>query len=320
MAMASYSVLPVLAATTPLPSSLANGLAYINFQNNAYPWGNLIGPYPAGYGGAFTPLISTVSAGGAPTGTPALATVWCVDYQLNVTTDAAYVTEVTSLNNIQSGASGYGSTDSNVRYGNTDSTGAAGWVNAVADPEGLNGGDPNSAAYRYTLAAALISAYEDSNGVVDPQSPDGNSTGGADAYTPVNQAIQEAVWYITANNEYPTQTDPPFSMSSPACPAGGSSANYLCWVAYAETNASSVRTAEWGVVSGPADPATGYLLDPTNSCATCLGYNSFQTDLVQLAGAPGTQVNQATPEPGFYAALGLGLSGMWFLIRRRKTA
>ena len=223
----ALQVLPALASTQPLPSTfVGSSTDYITFGNSAFPSSNLI-CFSAGCGGAFQ---GTVYGPGAVSATPPgfLATVWCVDYQLDVTTGSQYIANITTLNDINA------ATESNVRYGTLDSVSPPppGWLNSVTDPSHLDGNDPNSAAYRYTLAAASVSQYIDSSNVADPTNLNGSS--------PVNTAIQEAIWYITYNNEYPADggTWPPESdIGSATCSAGQSASNssgntnYACWVA-----------------------------------------------------------------------------------------
>ena len=150
-----------------------------------------------GCGGGFQATVynGTSTSGSSPT----LTTVWCVDYQLDVGTSSQYVTDIKTLNDIST------PTDSNVRYGTLNSVGGtSGWANALtggggfnAGPTTLDNGNSNSAAYRYTLAAALVSQYVDTSNVKDPANLNGSSS--------VNLAIQEAIWYITYNNQSDVQ-------------------------------------------------------------------------------------------------------------------
>jgi hypothetical protein len=294
--------LPALAGLTPLPSSFAGSTTdYISFNGSSFPGSNLI-CFSAGCGGGFQ---GTVYGPGKTmaTGPSVLTTVWCVDYQLDVTTSSAYITNITTLDAINSNLG-------NVRYGNlnsVDPTGVppGGWANSVIDPTGIDGGAPiadNSAAYRYTLAAALVSQY-----VTTPTNLNGSS--------PVNQAIQEAIWYITYNSDYETgATWPPPGQgipSSEVCLAGQSATNptgntdYACWVKYAEANAGSVNTKAWAVISGPT-ASNGSLITPPPLVD---GYPSYQTFLVQV---------NPTPEPAYFA-LTLGLGAFIFFVRQRRA-
>jgi hypothetical protein len=307
---------PVFGYPTTIPASLANGTDYIVFNGSSYPGGNLICPPGAdGCGGAFG---ATLYAGTTPTGTANPVTVWCVDYQLNVTTDSQYITDISSVNNIT--ATNIAANDSNVRYGTLDQLGssnAVGWSNSVTDPLGLDpnsanpGGDSNSAAYRYTLAAALVGQYQnDANGLI----------GGS----PQNLAIQEAIWYVTYNNEYAStgSGDQTLAWAPFDLPAANASDpnNYAYWVKYAEQNASSVTTSQWAVVSGPAS-ATGTLLGTAPGDAPNEdGYPSFQTFLVQLSGSAGSTHDNIMPEPGYYLLVVLALAGMFAAARFRHRA
>ena len=308
----ALQALPALAGTTPLPSNFAGSTTdYISFNNpNPFPGSNLI-CFSAGCGGAFQATVYGPGATSAA-GAGVLTTVWCVDYQLDVTTGSEYISNITTLNDINS------TTESNVRYGTLDSTGtSSGWVNALANTSGIDGGDANSSAYRYTLAAALTSQYIDSGNVADPTNPNGGAA--------VNTAIQEAIWYITYNNEYPADgtTWPPESdIGSPTC-GGGQSAqnstgdtNYACWVKYAEANAGNVNTAAWAVVSGQTN-SQGILQAPGPLNGVYTQYPSYQTFLVQVT--PGGSISQQspTPEPTYFV-LTLALGGLIVFARRRR--
>lgn len=301
------AAIPAFANPSAVPIPII-GTANIDFTGNnsyntyAYPGSQLIGPYSAGYGGAFNPVVSSANSSGQAVPPSYLTTVWCVDYQLNVTTASDYTADITPLSSLPAD-------DSAVRYGNLNSVSppAPGWINSLSDP---SSNALNSAADRYTMAALLVSEYTDGTNP-DPANLINNAQ---------NQAIQEAIWYITANNDYyPGGSDAPFPMTAGSC-STFSVTNAQCWVNYAESNVDSALTNntflnDWAVISGPANPAGTYpnnLLPPTVSS----GYNSYQTFLVQLT--PGT-VTTLTPEPSFYLVLGLGLAGLFF-VRRIKRA
>jgi hypothetical protein len=248
------------------------------------------------------------------------AAVWCVDYQLEVSQGNQYTTDVAALNGI------IVPTDDSVRYGNLTSVSPSGspvgWSNSLTDPTGLDAGQMNSAAYRYTLAAALVSEYNGSPTATDPQEL---------TNTPVNAAIQEAIWYITYNSDYQTgATWPPTGSGIPAAdncgagsgvdsaaPTGAAADDYSCWVQYAEDNANTVNTSAWAVISGPAD-ASGNLLSPANVD----GSPSYQTFLVQLASGSTTTGSSGgpLPEPTYFALLGAACIGLFTVSRRRRKA
>jgi hypothetical protein len=140
-------------------------------------------------------------------------------------------------------------------------------------------------------------------------------------------AIQEAIWYVTYNNEYPADgtTWPPGGGIGPAnCGAGQSASdstgntNYGCWVKYAEANSASVNTSQWAVISGPAD-SQGVLQAPGPLNGVYSQYPSYQTFLAQINS--GGQINQqgVTPEPAYFA-LTFGLGASIVLVRRRRAA
>jgi hypothetical protein len=300
----AVATVPAIASTQPLPATFQGSTSdYLVFGGGeSFPGGNLI-CFNTGCGGAFQGTVYGPGAAGAA-GPSVLTTVWCVDYQLDVTYGSAYAANITTLNDINSG------TESNVRYGTLDSNGtSSGWVNPVTAPAGV---DADSSAYRYTLAAALTSQYQDSSNAADPTNPDGGSS--------VNRAIQEAIWFVTYNNEYasgaawPPETD----ITAPdACTTAGENNvnnpnNYNCWVKYAEASAGSVNTSQWGVVSGPV--VDGALQNP----AIVNGYPSFQTFLVQVDSGGQVTHTDVTPEPTYFA-LTFGLGGLILFVRRLKA-
>ncbi len=283
----AVAVVPVFADTTPLPASLL-GNHFISFDSNSFPGQNLIGPFPAGYGGAFQAEVypsDTTTAAGA-NNVPALTTVWCVDYQLDVGVGSTYPATIVLLNQIAAPF------DNNVQYANQNTK----WANLnIANPENFKDAqDPsltsaqvaNTAPYRYALAAALVSQYQDGSGVIDPTNPVNDSR---------NQSIQTAIWYLTYNSDYTTPMGPWPS----GAPYDLSSNNYMYWVNWAEQNVKSVNLNDWAVISGPA---------PGGSLETPNG--NYQTFLVEVA---------PTPEPGVYWALPLGLGGLLLARRFRKV-
>lgn len=100
-----------------------------------------------------------------------------------------------------------------------------------------------------------------------------------------NQGIQKAIWSIIHNNT------PGSSIAGYSDISGVSS-----WVAQAKANYNTVDLTKWAVVSWVVN-ADGSLL------------GGKQTFLVQVV-----------PEPGFYAALALGLFGVFFYTWRRRQA
>jgi hypothetical protein len=299
---------PVFAGTSPIPPSLL-GNSYVSFappDNNPFPWQNLIGPFPAGYGGAFQADI--YSSPNGPVGTPGLTTVWCVDYQLDVEPNDQYSANITSLASITT------PTDNSVRYGNQTTD----WANPVTDPSNPSV-NTNSAAYRYALTAALISEYEDVNSSIsspltvntadpinnpDPTNPVDNS---------VNQAIQTAIWYMTYNSEYEAASWAPFNPAAYNVQQGSAASNpsnYLYWVNWAEHNVDSVNLNDWAVISGSVKD--GVLQVPNGN---------YQTFLVQVDGPTTiTTFGEPTPEPAFYGVLGVGLAGLFAARMRKKSA
>jgi hypothetical protein len=309
----ALGVLPALANPQPLPATFAGASTdYVQFGGGeSFPSSSEI-CFTAGCGGGFLPTIyGPGSTGPGANGT--LTTVWCVDYQLDVTTGSAYEANIATLNVIGT------PTDPNVRYGDLDSvdpTGAApgGWANSLTAPVGL---DSNSAAYRYTLAAALVSQYVDSTSTPDPTNLQGSSA--------VNKAIQEAIWYVTYNSDYQTgatwATIAPGQIGPETCGAGetvtnGGNTDYACWVKYAEANVQNVNTSAWAVISAPAEP-NGTLDDPTNLFGNP-AYPAYQTFLVQVNSGGIITHENPTPEP-VYFGLTLALGGVIVFTRIRQA-
>jgi len=231
----------------------------------------------------------------AAVGTPTLTTVWCVDYQLDVEVGSAYSADITQLSAIQT------PTDSTVRYGDQTTK----WDNTVTDPSNpsLN---TNTAAYRYALAAALVSQYDAGSSSGTTQVDSGNDpTNVSDSAR--NQAIQTAIWYVTYNHDYGATTWPPFTDSS------AQTAAYTTWVTWAENNVDSVNLNDWAVISGPANGSgTPPSLTSPNGV--------YQTFLAQVNDSgPNINLNDTAPEPTFYWLMAFGLASLFIASRRRKA-
>jgi hypothetical protein len=270
---------------------------YIQFDGSSYNPAQEI-CFTAGCGGSFT---AQINAGNTATpGNTSTVRVWCADYQLNVTTSSQYITDVSTLANIVS------PTDPYVQYGNLTSSGSApSWNNALTSglafaPTGsilttVDGGGVNSAAYRFTLAAALISQY-----APGPT----NLTGSL----PRNTAIQEAVWYLTSNST--PGTDTAFNFGAITANVSDQN-NYAYWLNEVLTNQNnavgSVNTDAWAVVSGPASIVDGKVAPQSNS------YQTFLAEVIT------SSHQNPLPEPSFYALLGIGLSGLFASARRRRN-
>jgi hypothetical protein len=272
---------PVYGAPAGIPVGLL-GTHYVTFDGNSFQ--NLIGAFPVGYGGAFQPSIYTDAS--SAQGSPFISTVWCVDYQLGVDPGSDYTANITALSQITT-------PDPNVRYGNLPSDSQT-WSNTL-NPVNSYGFNANSAVYRYTLAAALVSEYQDASNQIDPTNLANSSR---------NKAIQTAIWYLTYNNEYnPGAAWAPFDPAQYGASDGNvnSPNDYRYWVNWAENNVTSVDMSAWAVISGPAN-ADGTLLAPGSD-------NGYQTFLVQV---------DALPEPTFFGLLAIGLMGLTAVAVRRR--
>lgn len=284
--VATFGAFSLSAQPTALSSSLANQVDYLTFTSNSYPTSNLIGAYGGGYGGAFRPQINAGSTQDLVNSQ--FATVFCVDYQLDVTSGSRYPAQVTTLDSIATGA------NTNVRYGDINSVGAGGWVNSLGNATTI------SAAYRYTLAADLVAQY---------------GQGGVPDNTTTNQSIQEAIWYITANNEYTSIPGASDAAFSPANALPGT--DYMTWVNTAQHDIAQAAIAgtlgtlrsSWAVISGPS---------PLGVPTVQNGYPGYQTFLVKLS-QPTFDLHTPTPEPGFYGLVAAGLGGLLYIRRRKKA-
>jgi len=159
-------------------------------------------------------------------------------------------------------------------YGSLTGSGTTKFLNSV----GLTTDD---ALHRFQATAWLVSQY---NGF--PSGPlDALPLGGADDLR--NDAIQRAIWQITYNNSvaqpWPGLAGGDITSGAPAAQTWiTAAANFV------NNSANAAFFNNWAVVTWGAN-ANGSLVSPGK-----------QTFLVQL-----------TPEPSFYAVVGLGLAGLW---------
>jgi hypothetical protein len=217
-----------------------------------------------------------------PAGQQANVAFWCVDDQLffQPGTSSAFG-DIVPIQNISSTSAG---ANTDVRYGSLFSAGGTGWTNDL----GAGNNDPFA---RYNMAAYLVTQF----------SPFDTSI----SNTPQNVAIEEAIWAIT-NNNIGTAQQAGHSAIGPN--TGNTSVGF--WVNQAETNwnsfSSSASAQKFAVVSWGATQS-GTLLNGSYQ-----SNGAMQTFVVELPG--GVQ----TPEPGFYGAMALGLSGLLLVVNRRK--
>jgi hypothetical protein len=242
---------------------------------------------------------STVDGGGEFYGTvtpsnssykPQITNFWCVDDQQAFYFGQTSTANITPLGSIGTTPGG----NLQVRYDNVG-TGGYTWTNTSV-PTGSNTSLalPPDAQQRYQMAAYLIGLYNFSSNSVD------------------NNAIQEAIWAITNNNSgngSPSQYQSGYSDLSLASGDVNTDVQLALANYQSQTPAS---LSNWAVVSWGAS-ATGVL----NNGAYNASDSANQTFLVQLGGSSGP--NTATPEPGFYALLALGLGGLFFATRWKKA-
>jgi hypothetical protein len=151
------------------------------------------------------------------------------------------------------------------------------------------------------MAAWLVSQYNGGTNIMVPTA------------TAQNTAIQDAIWAITDNNSSSAENGGAFyQISATPSVQGDPTTSDLYWVDQALQHYVAVDTSAWAVLSWQVDPNTGQISNSPD-------YNNGarQTFLVELDGGTVTTQNLA-PEPGFYGALALGLSGLALSLNRRK--
>lgn len=200
---------------------------------------------------------------------------WCVDDQEEFYFGDSGYGNVIQLQNVAA--------DSNyVRYGNVTNGGTPGWTNTTDTVDSVP--LPGDATDRFAMAAYLVSQY---NGFT------GSESGAVVQNTPVDLAIQEAIWSLTNNS----------SLSGGFSAITGNDSDDTTdqyWIHQALLNYASINLADWAVVSWTTD-SVGNLSWTSNK----------QTFLVQVA---------PTPEPRFYGFLIAAMAGLVFFARRRQLA
>lgn len=247
------------------------------------------GAFPLNNGGGG--FAGTVWKGTTQTGQSYATTMWCVDSQLFFSSGNSGLANITLLSNLPSSDARYSSiNDSNVMANpNFQQSGQATQFYSVKDTDSdagwtnsLGGGVFNAATVRFQMAAWLVQKY-----TPFPAGP-------APANDPVDAAIQRAIWAIMHNT-----TPGADGYGSYAIDANNSNpdrgAAYWLNLAKASYNDGSVNLTKWAVVSWLVD-INGVLVA-----------DDRQTFLVQI-----------TPEPGFYAVLGIGLALLVGVNRRRQ--
>jgi hypothetical protein len=279
LAGALFAAVSYAAPTYPIPSSSFLGIDQTIFVPSNSPGTSNGYNYGSDLGLGGGEFAGVITN---PGGQQANVAFWCVDDQLFFVpgTNQSFG-DIVPIANISSTSA---SANVDVRYGSLFSAGGTGWTND------LGSGNDNPYA-RYNMAAYLVTQF----------SPFDTSI----SNTPQNLAIEEAIWAITNNNIGTAQTA---GHSAIGANTGNTSVGY--WVNQAETNwqnfAADPTQQKFAVVSWGA-AADGTLL---NGSYTANG--AMQTFLVELPN--GVQ----TPEPGFYGAMALGLSGLLLVVNRRK--
>src|ERR1019366_906060 len=240
------------------------------------------------------PGTEHVGGGGAFAGTVtpknSTATIntafWCVDDQTYFTPSLAppSLANITLLSDLHNPPGGL---LSQTEYINV-LTSPNKFTNTILDPNSGNASitDPQT---RLLMAAYLITQYGGyaTNDGSFSQLPINGAppNGGPNLYT--NSDIQNAIWAITNNTAFSNHSAAPgYSDASPA--------GVAYWIDKARNNYGSVNPNSWALVTWKVD-SIGTVTSPQ------------QNFLVAVA-----------PEPGFYGALALGLSGLALVIRRKR--
>jgi hypothetical protein len=216
---------------------------------------------------------------------------WCVDDQeVFLFGDHSYA-DIIKLSDVAANPS-------YVRYGDVtnspNSPATNVWTNQGTVGGQLANALPSDAASRYKMAAWLVSQYAGFDQYI--------ATTGADGAK--DEAIQKAIWTITN-----TQENTPNIYDSGTNAIGDPTVQY--WINDAIQNYSSVNTAHWAVVSWGASQEGALYTGRYDS-----GTPGRQTFLVELDGTNALLL----PEPGFYAVLAMGFTGLIVISRRRKRA
>ncbi|MCX6595967.1 MAG: PEP-CTERM sorting domain-containing protein [Acidobacteria bacterium] len=277
--IASFAVITAGLASAAR-APLPDNSAYVGLPNpKTVSFSGRVGSAAGGGGGAFA---GTVTPNPANVLGNLETTFWCVDSQLFFNTNEQNLkANITRLDQVAGAAA------NTVRYQEISALAptAPGWTNDV------NGAAAGlvSATERFRMAAYLVSQYDgfSSNPVA--------MTG-----TAKNDALQKAIWAIMHNNVSPAGGTSTFDLVTGAdntLALQQAKSDY--WRQQAVANYATVDMTRWAVVSWIAD---GGILETNPDSA------DKQTFLVQVV-----------PEPGFYGALALGLSGLVVAVRRRNT-
>jgi len=276
----------------PLPSGFVSNSYTISMSGA--PW--VAGSANLNQGGAFD---GTITGGGLTKGLE--TAFWCVDDQLYFAGGQSGTANIVLLPTIDSGNGQF------VQYNNVNTPPGPPnpvWTNS------LDFGNSNvvyDAQARYEMAAWLVSQYNDGTLGYSEPVPSGASS----ALQYQNSDIQEAIWALTSNTSSSNE-------SGASHPVSGLTSNQLTLLQDAITgytsSAGGFTPSDWAVVSWTAD-ANGNLNGGNYNAGNDNG--ARQTFLVEIAGGGSTHI-ESTPEPGFYGALALGLSGLIFSRSRRK--
>jgi hypothetical protein len=282
------------AAVTPLPGGVNN--AYVGTNMSVYADANL-GSALNGGGGAFNGFVNPP---GAP---PQVNTAfWCIDDQTYFWFSETGNANITLLRDLP--AANGASPDTYWFQDVTDwsMTMAPAWNNGW-------GGNPNGsqsistdARDRMRMAAYLVQQY---NGFYPGMNGSStfNPSPGPPAPPSSNNDIQNAIWDITNNATFATHNPG----TGHSINSGSPTAGEAYWINEALAHYQSVSNNTWAVLSWNAG-SNGYV-DPASANGT-----ARQTFLVFFD----SPANSLTPEPGLYGSLALGMSGLAFMVNRRR--
>lgn len=232
-----------------------------------------------GGGGRFNGYAGTTS------NPSTLINLWCVDSQLTFNRGTVYQANILTFDSI---GGSYNIRYEDLGYG---STGSDYFRIALPDSVSVLDTAPEQAAFRYRMAAWLITQYQDGSAYdnTDYYSPDDTAR---------NDAIQTAIWAAmdTQGN------NPSLTLSNGATQVTESSYWFNQAANFVANNYNDPFFNRWAVVS-----------------AWVIGTSLSNTDETTGLGVVQTFLTEV-PEPGFYGLLALGLSGLWLAIKRRREA
>lgn len=309
MAVASVSLWAIPPGYTQPPIGWQ---MYLQMGGNTAGTHDFVSPSSGDDGGRFNGYISST---GYTTSSANLVNLWCVDYQMSWSFNGQYRTNVLDFNEIDDENETYDGPNSgpgftasytptslsnpwespqhdyrDVRYEDVKNSNASSGDRFVTALPGSVSIPENAALFRYKMAAWLVMQY-------------------TDLYNPSNsfqnKAVQLAIWN-TMNTSYDTDAPPSMNTSS-SCNQNTSVsckayALYKQAALYVQDNFTSSVWDRWAVVSAWTSKNGDQEFVKNKG-------DKVQTFLVEIT---------PVPEPGFFAALGIGTIGLLAVAHRRR--